>query len=136
MSYKTRSEAMIAGALKYSTGQPCKNGHLSERYTSSGICCRCNVEASRAITSRYKKIRNAKLQGHFSYALHPDDHAAALAYCQALDLQRGRLPPAAPRPANHEGPDPAQIDRAVALAMAATRERLIPAPLAPYLPKP
>jgi hypothetical protein len=28
----------------------------------------------------------------FSYPLHPDDHAAALAFCQGLDLQRGRMP--------------------------------------------
>jgi hypothetical protein len=31
---------------------------------------------------------------HFVYPLHPDDHAQALAFCQGLDLQRGRMPTA------------------------------------------
>jgi len=32
------------------------------------------------------------MRGEFGYPLHKDDHAAALAYCQALDMARGRTP--------------------------------------------
>ena len=40
-------------------------------------------------------MKTARLQALFTYKLHPDDHAAALAYCQALDLNRGQRPTAA-----------------------------------------
>jgi hypothetical protein len=34
-------EALNAGKTRYSTGRPCKHGHLSERMVSSGGCCEC-----------------------------------------------------------------------------------------------
>lgn len=89
---KTRRDAAEAGESKYYTGRPCINGHSGFRYTSSGICCACNVENAR----KYNKLMNKKVnehkQGYFSYPLHPDDFAAAFSYCQALDIQRGVTP--------------------------------------------
>lgn len=37
-----RDEARSAGLLRYSTGQPCRNGHLAERLTSTGKCVECH----------------------------------------------------------------------------------------------
>lgn len=119
MEVKTRRQAAADGDAKYWTGKPCSKNHESPRYTTTGICCRCNAEAARAYNARMRKAVNARAQGHFSYALHPDDHAAALAYCQGLDLQRGRLPQSpgvAPAPAGAEiTPDQMRAMRAAAL---------------------
>lgn len=38
---RTRKEAMQAIERFYNTGQPCKNGHHSDRYTVSGGCVTC-----------------------------------------------------------------------------------------------
>lgn len=38
---KTRREAKEVGAVQYYTGKPCKRGHLSPKFTSSGSCVRC-----------------------------------------------------------------------------------------------
>lgn len=111
MEIKTRRAAAEAGETKYWTGRPCSKGHESPRYTSTGICCKCNVEATKAYSQRLRKSFNAKLQGHFSYSLHPDDHAAALAYCQALDLRRGRVPSQPQPPVVIEDIPPEQIQR-------------------------
>lgn len=94
MTHATRLTAATAGATKYNTGKPCARGHLSDRYTSTGGCCECLKFHSREFAGA---LRQAKVPGTrgsllFTYRLHPDDHAAALAYCQALDLQRGRTP--------------------------------------------
>ena len=36
-----RSEAKVQGLKFYNTGNPCKHGHLSDRYTSTAICITC-----------------------------------------------------------------------------------------------
>ena len=41
---ETRSEAIAATRTQYWTGKTCARGHESKRYTSSGICCKCNYE--------------------------------------------------------------------------------------------
>lgn len=41
MKIISKSEAKVLGLLYYYTGQPCKNGHHSERYTSCGRCFEC-----------------------------------------------------------------------------------------------
>lgn len=52
----------------------------------------------------------------FAYMLHPDDHAAMLAYCQALDMQRGRVPQVPEPPPKVEPHTPEQIRRMRELA--------------------
>lgn len=71
----------------------------------------------------------------FSYHLHPDDMAAALAYCQALDLQRGRVPfsPNAPARGSEPAALPADIERHRQTLIASYSQ---PAVAAEYLPKP
>jgi hypothetical protein len=89
-----RREAILAGLKTYNSGRPCAKGHTSDRYTSCGMCIAC-LKDGRAEATR---LRTAILAARtpdtalFAYKLHPDDHAAALAFCQALDLQRGRMP--------------------------------------------
>jgi len=134
---KTRREAAEAGESKYYTGKPCIHGHLGYRYTSSGICCACNVANARKYNKQMGRQINEHRQGYFSYLLHPDDHAAALAYCQALDVQRG-VAPKIPKA-------PVAIDAPLVLPehLARFRENAFnkyPSPgntsLPPYLPKP
>lgn len=44
-----RHRAKVAGELRYFTGLPCKNGHISERLTSIGQCLACG----RSYQARY-----------------------------------------------------------------------------------
>ena len=41
MEIITRAEAQAQGLKTYSTGRPCKYGHESDRYSSTGICVAC-----------------------------------------------------------------------------------------------
>lgn len=84
-----RNEAAAQGRKHFYTGAPCKYGHDSLRFTSTGGCMACNAARSKAFSRAV--ATNGKA---FTYNLHPDDVGAALAYCQALDLQRGRVPAA------------------------------------------
>jgi len=38
---KPRIAARRTGALTYNTGKPCKHGHTTDRYTSTGGCLGC-----------------------------------------------------------------------------------------------
>lgn len=40
-----RSEARALGLNKYSTGKPCTNGHVAERYVQSGSCVACIAQS-------------------------------------------------------------------------------------------
>ncbi len=40
-------EAKAAGLKRYFTGEPCKHGHVCERYTKSGICVECSAQNRR-----------------------------------------------------------------------------------------
>jgi len=92
----SRQAAVTYGQRFFYTGRPCIHGHDCPRYTSTGNCVECHKTRGKLIASNLKKGQVARLRGHFSYDLHPDDHAAALAYCQALDMQRGVIPKSAP----------------------------------------
>lgn len=54
----TRAEAKALGLERYWTGQPCKHGHLSERYVKNFACCECNLKTCR---DRYRANRDAEL---------------------------------------------------------------------------
>lgn len=53
-----RREAKAAGLARYSTGKPCKHGHLCERYTNSGHCVEC--ERVRPLTDEYRSANRAR----------------------------------------------------------------------------
>lgn len=44
---KTRQEAFDAGDKVYNNGKPCKKGHATGRYVSTGNCLGCNSAYSR-----------------------------------------------------------------------------------------
>ncbi len=92
MEIKTRRQAAESGQSQYYTGKPCNKGHDGPRYTASGICCKCNALASKAYNNKMRFVSNNIAADNFIYNLHPADHAAAEAYCQALDMQRGIKP--------------------------------------------
>lgn len=46
MKVVTRKEAREQGLLRYYTGKPCKNGHLTERYVAKGTCLDCGKLAN------------------------------------------------------------------------------------------
>ncbi len=94
----TRRQAAEAGLKRYNTGKPCSKGHDAPRFTSTGACVKCAAGYVKAYNANLRKETSARASGLFTYPLHPDDSAAALAYCQALDIQRGRSPhvPGAP----------------------------------------
>jgi len=39
---RLQADAVAVGAKTYSTGTPCRHGHYSPRYTSSGACVLCD----------------------------------------------------------------------------------------------
>lgn len=135
----TRRKAAEAGLKRYYTGKPCSKGHDSPRFTSTGACVKCAAGYAKGYADRLKKETNARIAGFFSYPLHPDDVAAALAYCQALDLQRGRQP-YAPSVAPPAPASPFQTVDDLPAHIARHREKVkadYAAPSAPdYLPKP
>lgn len=92
----TRADAFAQGLKRFYTGRPCKFGHDSERFVSTGNCVECGAVRAKRFTSE-----RALTMGKFVYPLsHPDDHVAAWAYCQALDIARGVKPTVkAPPPA-------------------------------------
>lgn len=47
-----RKAAQADGLLRYSTGSPCRNGHLAERYTSTGKCVVCEGEKQKRYYDR------------------------------------------------------------------------------------
>jgi len=53
----TREEAIEAGSIFFFTGQPCKNGHIAKRYTTSGQCTQC---LRTALQTKMDRIRNAR----------------------------------------------------------------------------
>lgn len=83
----TRQQAATLGRKRFYTGRPCAHGHDAQRFVSTGGCVACNSARSQLFSKAVSA--NGKV---FVYALHPGDVAAALAYCQALDMQRGRTP--------------------------------------------
>ncbi len=54
----SRKEAQAKLLRKYNTGKPCRNGHLSDRYTSTGMCCECNKMHVAASNAKYKFNKN------------------------------------------------------------------------------
>ena len=47
----SRAEAQALGLKKFFTGQPCRRGHVAERYTNGGACVEC-VRLDNALKGR------------------------------------------------------------------------------------
>lgn len=88
----TRKDAHASKITRYYTGRLCAHGHDAERFVSTGACVQCNALRQQAFRSTRNYAENNRLAGNFVYSMHPDDFPKALAFCQGLDLSRGRLP--------------------------------------------
>lgn len=114
---RTQADAIAQGSTYYYTGKPCKQGHEAPRYTSTCNCTECARLMRQGKAQAARKASTSRARGWFGYPLHPDDMAAALAYCQGLDLARGRQPYVDPTPAAHTPRTPEQIDELRRLAL-------------------
>ena len=52
MEVITRQEAIAQGLRHFYTGEPCKRGHMSERYTVNGACAQCTKESTKRRMAR------------------------------------------------------------------------------------
>lgn len=78
MQLSSRKIAQAAGLGQYFTGQPCKYGHVTHRYTQSGACAAC-VAAAAAMTRVKENPRRDEMVA---------DQAARLAAMQAEKAAR------------------------------------------------
>jgi hypothetical protein len=96
MEIVTRKQARERNLNKYFTGVPCTNGHVAERYVTSGACQGCISEAvsgvrraaSAAVAPNPERL--AQLEGLVTIRLraHPLDEATLLDTAAALTVQR------------------------------------------------
>lgn len=70
----TAKEARATGARHYFTGKPCKHGHVSNRYTSTGDCAACLDEQSKSPEGRARERERS---------MRPEVKAKARAYNQS-----------------------------------------------------
>lgn len=56
MRKAARHEAKLKGIKRYFTGEPCVNGHVSDRQTSNGCCIACQVQRTNLWLSENKNI--------------------------------------------------------------------------------
>jgi hypothetical protein len=85
-----RRVAASQGLKKYWTGRPCTNGHLKQRYTSSGVCMGCHSMHA----NNYNKRMRGTLGGLISVrvSVHPDDAEAIRQTAAILTATRGLTP--------------------------------------------
>jgi len=68
MEIITRKEAKERGLDRYYTGEPCKYGHIDERYMSTGNCVVCRKEHRKEYDKKYgKEWREDNKEYHKEY---------------------------------------------------------------------
>ena len=89
----TRAEATTQGLKKYWDGKPCKNGHDTGRYTSSGVCIGC-LNGYRKYTSAADLAAARLARGVVAVRVecHQDDQQAVHDFAAALLTARGVVP--------------------------------------------
>lgn len=96
MEIITREQARERGLSKYFTGQPCKNDHVAERYTTSAACQACLTESvagvRRAVSGKPEATpeRTAQLGQLVEVRLriYPGDEGTLLDTAAAMTLAR------------------------------------------------
>jgi 5-methylcytosine-specific restriction endonuclease McrA len=66
-----RETAKAAGERFYFTGKPCKNGHLSKRYTGTGVCAKCATTNTLRVQAKKREHPNrtaARGRGEIHYS--------------------------------------------------------------------
>lgn len=99
MNTISRNEAVNSGLPRFFTGKPCKYGHLSERYVTTGACIQClrNSAAKYRQAGSLGQARTVRLAAY----VHPDDAEKVYQTIDYLNKMRGL--PAAQRPADPNG---------------------------------
>jgi hypothetical protein len=64
MKIVTRQEAKKEGLSRYFTGEPCKHGHVAERYSGAGICVECDRARRVAARACNEDLVEVKLGKH------------------------------------------------------------------------
>jgi hypothetical protein len=91
MEIITRQRAITEGLHRYYTGQPCKRGHYSQRYTRMSACLEC-LHPKSSQSSEASARREAKRQmSVWKVMLHDDDVEAFINITHALSLTREPL---------------------------------------------
>jgi hypothetical protein len=101
-----KQEAIATGAARYETGEPCKHGHVSERYVASGDCVACH------------RARNSL--DHFKNK-EPDPMIAIIDQIRSLNEQLNEVRNQIGRPAL---PPPKRIPQARCISMSFSVARL------------
>ena len=57
-----RAEALSRGLSRYFTGEPCRAGHVAERYTTSANCVECAKALRDRSMEEYRRLRAAAKQ--------------------------------------------------------------------------
>lgn len=65
MQVISRKEAKAQGLKVYYTGTPCKNGHVSKRYVSSGKCASCRKKYAEKNKDRISKRMNVYAKNYY-----------------------------------------------------------------------
>lgn len=79
MQIVTRQEAIARRLSRYFTGKPCKNGHISERYTRISACIGCMRPSFEAVDIQERRDARERLSGVLAsltkihIRLHPND---------------------------------------------------------------
>lgn len=89
MDIISRKAARDRGLKRFFTGTPCQEGHIAERYTSSGNCIGCTRSFGASGLFPGSVMVPAR-------RMHPDDADAFYAWAEACDVARGY--PVQPRP--------------------------------------
>ena len=87
---ETRKQAVAAGRKKYWTGKKCSRGHEYQRYTASGICCKCNSDNSIAHQKRFiNTMRGMPATVRVNMRVREDQAQALKDYCNILNQTGG-----------------------------------------------
>lgn len=64
----SRAEAKDAGLARYFTGNPCKHGHISERFTKCTHCVQCEIDRGEARKPAQREYRKANAERFRAYS--------------------------------------------------------------------
>jgi hypothetical protein len=96
----SRAEAAGLGQIQFFTGKPCKHGHVSPRYVSTGNCIQC----LRQYSGKYAPPPGGSVIFPLQ-RVHPDDLETLYQLVDYLNSKRG-LPPAVRAGAQTVAPTP------------------------------
>jgi hypothetical protein len=89
MQIMTRAQALAAGQRTYFTGKPCKNGHISTRYTATSLCHGCANMRQKEM--RQKFMMASQGAENIVVKMHPGDRMQVQEFATMLAATRGMV---------------------------------------------